>query len=186
MFALRRSQLIASRGLVRGFQSYSARMVQIGDKIPHTELKVSSPDDKFDLASKVLSGKNIIIGVPLAFSGPCSNTHIPGFIKQLPTFQSKGYDKLYVVAVNDAFVIGAWAKTLVGEDGNPDVTILGDPELKFVKELDLAFDGTEVFGNWRSKRFALLVEDGKVAKSFVEPDNTSIDVSEAEKVVKAI
>lgn len=171
---------------IRTFKTYNPTMVKIGDKIPSTTLKQSTPDDTFDLASKVSSGKNVIIGVPLAFSGPCSNQFIPGYIKQFPSFKSKGYSKLYVIAVNDPFVIGAWTPTLLGEKGNPDVEILGDPKGEFVKELDLAFDGSEVFGNWRSKRFALLVEDGKVTKAFVEPDNTSINVSDAEKVVTEI
>lgn len=54
------------------------------------------------------------------------------------------------------------------------IRFLGDPSGKFTEELDLAFDGTAIFGNFRSKRYALLIEDGKVKEAFVEPDNTGI------------
>lgn len=63
---------------------------------------------------------------------------------------------------------------------------MADPQAEFVSALDLKFDATKAFGNERSKRYALLVEDGKVTETFVEPDNISVDVSDAEKVLSQI
>lgn len=62
----------------------------------------------------------------------------------------------------------------------PDLTFfqiryLADPGLNFTKALDLAFDGKAIFGGDRSKRYALVVEDGKVKSAHVEPDNTGVN-----------
>jgi 2-Cys peroxiredoxin 5 len=63
------------------------------------------------------------------------------------------------------------------------IRFIADPSLSFTNALDLNFDGALVFGGDRSKRYALVVEDGKVTKAYVEPDNTGLDVSAAEKVL---
>jgi hypothetical protein len=63
------------------------------------------------------------------------------------------------------------------------IRFLGDPTAKFTEALDLAFDGTAIFGGPRSKRYVLELEDGKVTAMHVEPDNTGLDVSAAEKVL---
>ncbi len=94
----------------------------------------------------------------------------------------KNAGKVFVVAVNDPFVTKAWAEKLDPE-GKSGFRFIADPACKFTKALSLDFDGTAIFGNERSKRYALLVDGGKVIQKFVEPDNTGIDVSKAEKVL---
>jgi 2-Cys peroxiredoxin 5 len=64
------------------------------------------------------------------------------------------------------------------------IRFIADPSLAFTKALDLNFDGSAVFGGDRGKRYALVIEDGKVKEAHVEPDNTGMDVSVAEKVLK--
>ncbi|KAF6063209.1 Redoxin family protein [Candida albicans] len=128
--------------------------VSIGDKVPATPVFEGSPGNDINLAEETASGKTILIGVPGAFSPACSASHVPGYIKNIRAFNDKGYQRFFVVAVNDPF------------------------------ELDLLFDARKAFGNERSKRYALIIEDGKVVKSFVEPDNTSVDVSAAQKVLE--
>ncbi len=54
------------------------------------------------------------------------------------------------------------------------VRFLGDPSAKFTEALDLGFDGAAIFGGVRSKRYALVIEDGKVKEAYVEPDNTGV------------
>ena len=68
----------------------------------------------------------------------------------------------------------AWAKTLDPE-AKSGIRFLADPKGEFTSALDLAFDGTAIFGQPRSKRYALVVEDGKVKEAHVEPDNTGMD-----------
>lgn len=68
----------------------------------------------------------------------------------------------------------AWGEAL-DKDGKSGIRFLGDPHLSFTNALDLAFDGTKIFGGHRSKRYALVVEDGKIKEAHVEPDNTGVN-----------
>jgi len=154
-------------------------MVKVGDSIPNVELQEGNPGGKVNLADVLKSGKGIILGVPAAFSPSCSETHVPGYIHSEKT---KSAGQVFVVAVNDPFVTKAWADSL-DPNGKSGIRFLGDPTAQFNEALDLTFDSTAIFGNHRSKRYALLVEDGKVKEAFVEPDNAGLNVSAAEKVL---
>jgi 2-Cys peroxiredoxin 5 len=182
MLQLTRTRL-AFAAQVRAFSGTAARFVSVGDKIPSTAVYDGSPGNEVNLAEETALGKSVIVGVPGAFSPACSASHIPGYLKQLRLFGDKGYTNLYVVAVNDPFVQKAWGSDLTRNNYSDHVKFLADPRAEFTAALDLKFDATKVFGNERSKRYALLVEDGKVTKTFVEPDNTSVDVSAADKVI---
>ncbi|KAJ5949444.1 hypothetical protein N7454_001028 [Penicillium verhagenii] len=166
MFAVRRiaTNVPRVRTQVAAFHKTAPAFVQKGDAIP-------------DLNE--LKGKGVIVGVPAAFSPACSSTHVPGFINH-PKLKEAG--QVFVVAVNDPFVTKAWAESL-DPSGKSGIRFLGDPTAKFNEALDLTFDSTSIFGNIRSKRYALLVEDGKVKEAFVEPDNAGLNVSAAEKVL---
>ncbi|KAJ5440868.1 Redoxin [Penicillium cf. griseofulvum] len=136
------------------------------------------PGNKVNLA-KEIKNKAVIIGTPAAFSPACSSTHVPGFINH-PKLKEAG--QAFVISVNDPFVTKAWADSL-DPSGKSGIRFLGDPSGKFTEALDLSFDSSAIFGNNRSKRYVLLVEDGKVKEAFVEPDNTGLNVSAAEKVL---
>ena len=102
----------------------------------------------------------------------------------------KDAGNVFVVSVNDPFVMKAWQQSL-----DPDkksgvriqtlnltefsnilqIRFLGDPLAEFTNALDLAFDATAIFGQPRSKRYAIVVEDGKVKEAYVEPDNTGVN-----------
>lgn len=168
---------------LRAFHSSRPAFVSVGDKIPQIPLFFQNPGTQIDLADKAGSGKSLIVGVPGAFTTPCSKQHIPGFLSKLPEFEAKGFKSLYVVAVNDPFVVDNWSQTFNAPD---NVQFLADPQAQFVGSLDLKFDASAVFGNERSKRFALAVEDGVVTHAFVEPENTPVDVSDAANVLKGI
>lgn len=78
--------------------------------------------------------------------------------------------------------MGAWAESL-DAGAKSGIRFLGDPHGEFTKELDLFFESAAVFGQNRSKRYALVTEDGKVTSVHEEPDNTGIKESSAEKVL---
>ncbi|KAJ5482910.1 hypothetical protein N7539_006356 [Penicillium diatomitis] len=178
MFA-RRLATQATRVRAAPFHSTSRNLVQKGDAIPDLEVLVeNSPGNKTNLA-KEIKGKAVIVGVPAAFSPACSSTHVPGYISH-PKLKEAG--QTFVVSVNDPFVMQAWGLTLDPQNKS-GIRFLGDPSGKFTEALDLTFESSSIFGNDRSKRYALLVEDGKVKEAFVEPDNTGVDVSAAEKVL---
>jgi len=163
----------------RSFHSSSRAFIKVGDKLPNLDVLVeNSPGNKVDL-SEFTKGKALIIGVPAAFSPSCSNSHVPGYINHKAL---KDAGNVFVVAVNDPFVTKAWGASL-DPSGSSGIRFLGDPTAKFTEALDLAFDGTAIFGGPRSKRYAMTVEDGTVKSLHVEPDNTGLNVSAAEKVL---
>lgn len=168
--------------LTRSLSSSAPRFVAAGDKIPSVPLFEGSPGNKVNLAEEAGAGKAIVVGVPGAFSPACSASHVPGFLKSLSAFKDKGYSAVYVTGVNDAFVMKAWGETLGGPS---EVRFLADPKGEFASEWDTLFDAAAFFGNSRSKRYAVLVEDGKVTQAFVEPDNVSVEVSAADAVLKS-
>ncbi|KKA23011.1 AhpC/TSA family protein [Rasamsonia emersonii CBS 393.64] len=181
MFAARRLATAIPRAGVQSALFHSTRpaFVKVGDALPDLDVLVEgSPGNKVNLA-KELQGKGLIIGTPAAFSPACSSTHVPGYINH-PKLKDAG--KVFVVSVNDPFVTKAWGASL-DPTGKSGIRFLGDPTGKFTEALDLGFDSTAIFGNRRSKRYALVIEGGKVKEAFVEPDNTGVNVSAAEKVL---
>lgn len=180
------SRNIIKPSFVRTFRTSIPSFVAVGDKVPSSTLYESSPGNTVNLADETNSGKSVIIGVPGAFSPACSASHVPGYLKRLREFNDKGYHKFFIVSVNDAFVMKAWGDQLLGNIGGDQISFLADPKAEFSSDLDLKFDASKAFGNERSKRYALLVEDGKVTQTFVEPDNVSVDVSDAQKVLSQI
>ncbi|KAF2227832.1 AhpC/TSA family protein [Elsinoe ampelina] len=155
----------------RAFHASRPSLVKVGDAIPDIELHESSPGNKVSLAKELASpAKGIIIGVPAAFSPSCSAKHVPGYLN---SDKLKDAGKVFVVSVNDAFVMKAWASTLDPSEKS-GIRFLADPAGNFTKALSLDFDAPAVFGGARSKRYALVIEEGKVKEAHVEPDNTGV------------
>lgn len=166
---------------VRGFRSSARALINVGDAVPSANVQAGSPSDVVNLADATAKGKYVIVGVPGAYSPACSASHVPGYIKAYQDFAKKGYNGVYVVTVNDAFVTSAWAKELGAGEG---VKVVADASGEFTEAADLLFDASKFFGNARSKRYALLVQDGKVVEQFVEPDNVGVSVSAAPEVLR--
>ncbi|RMY55196.1 hypothetical protein D0863_13391 [Hortaea werneckii] len=157
---------------VASFHASPRAFVKVGDQIPNVELMEGSPGNKVSIADE-LKGKGLIIGVPAAFSPSCSEKHIPGYMEDA-NLQNAG--NVFVVSVNDPFVMKAWGLTM-DPQGKSGIRFLADPHATLTNALDLAFDSTAIFGQPRSKRYALVVEGGKVSEAHVEPDNTGVNAS---------
>ncbi|KJA22703.1 hypothetical protein HYPSUDRAFT_647822 [Hypholoma sublateritium FD-334 SS-4] len=151
-----------------------------GAEIPACKVKEDAPDASTPL---VLIGKNILIGVPGAFTTPC-NAHLPGFISAFDEFKAKGVSAIYVFAVNDVFVMKAW-KAHLAPEGTP-IHFIADDQGAFVRALGLAFDATPLLGGLRSKRFTIVTEDNKVVSAFVEAAPPNVTVTSAEAVLKSL
>ncbi|EKG17641.1 hypothetical protein MPH_05090 [Macrophomina phaseolina MS6] len=164
--------------LAAHFHASARAFVRVGDAVPDVELMEASPGNKISIA-KELKGKGLIVGVPAAYSPACSSSHVPGYISH-PKLAAAG--QVFVVSVNDPFVMKAWGDVL-DPTGKSGIRFIADPTGAFTKALDLSFDSRAIFGNERSKRYALVVEDGKVKEAHVEPDNTGVNVSAADKVL---
>ncbi|CAK7228354.1 hypothetical protein SCUCBS95973_006852 [Sporothrix curviconia] len=171
---------VAAAPAIRHFHAARPLFVKVGQEVPNLEVLVEgSPGNKVNLAEEFQKADGLIIGVPGAFSGACSQTHVPSYITH-PKLKDAG--QVFVVSVNDAFVMKAWGESLDPTQGSK-IRFLGDPAGEFTRALDLEFDASAFFGNHRSKRYALVIKDGKVKSAHVEPDNTGTDVSLANKVL---
>ncbi|KAM7221926.1 peroxiredoxin-5, mitochondrial [Rhypophila decipiens] len=186
-----RPAMMPAAAAARSFHSTRPVFIKVGDPLPDLEvLQENNPGNKVNLAEEASKlNKMILLGVPAAFSPACSAKHIPSFINHP---KIKDYDLLAVVSVNDVFVMKAWGENLdpagqsnVSKDYDPSTPIrfFADPTGRFTKALDLAFDGSAIFGGDRSKRYTIIVEDGKVTSLNVEPDNTGTSVSLADNVL---
>ncbi|KAK3305719.1 Redoxin-domain-containing protein [Chaetomium strumarium] len=181
--ATRRFVPVAAPRSKKLFHTTPRVLVNVGDPLPDTDaLMENTPGQRVNLAEEAKKVNNmLLIGVPAAFSPACSARHVPGYIQHPKT---KEFELVAVVSVNDVFAMKAWGETL-DPAGTQGIRFLADPTGKFTKMLDMSFDGSAIFGGDRSKRYAIIVEQGKVKSVAVEPDNTGTDVSLAEKVLAA-
>ena len=141
--------------------------IAVGDSLPAATLvrMTDSGPEKVETRDFFAGRRIALFSVPGAFTPACSAKHLPGFIDKADALKAKGIDEIVGTAVNDAFVMGAWGKS-AGADGK--VTLLADGNGDFVKALGLEFDGSGFGMGMRGKRFAMVVNDGKVEKLFVE------------------
>jgi glutaredoxin/glutathione-dependent peroxiredoxin len=115
---------------------------------------------------EVFGGKKVVLfAVPGAFTPTCHLKHLPGFIESAGDFKQHGVDSVVCIAVNDPFVLAAWAEKSGGKD---KVLFLSDGNAEFTKKAGMDFDGSGVGLGTRSKRYAALVEDGVVKALNVE------------------
>ncbi|MEZ4318451.1 MAG: peroxiredoxin [Myxococcota bacterium] len=147
--------------------------IEVGQSLPHGELHEGNPGNKVDPAEAFAKGRHVVFAVPGAFTPGCSKTHLPGYIEGYATFKAKGIDSVACIAVNDAFVMDAWGKAQ-GADGK--VRMLADPQGAFTKALGLGVDAAAL-GGLRSKRYSMVIENGKVAQLNVEPDGFGLSCS---------
>lgn len=165
--------------LVRRFHvSLRNMVIAVGDKLPSVDLYEDTPANKVNLAQASAGKKIIVFAVPGAFTPGCSKTHLPGFVQKADELKSKGVNDIYCVSINDAFVMAAWGKD---QGASGKVRMLADPNGAFTDAVDLSVD-LPVLGGKRSKRYSMVVEDGVVKELNVEPDNTGLSCSLAERI----
>ncbi|KAF9447088.1 Redoxin [Macrolepiota fuliginosa MF-IS2] len=152
--------------------------IQPGAAIPASaDLKENAADATIQLD---LTGKNIIIGVPGAFTGTCSR-QIPPYIKAYDEFKAKGVNNIYVIAVNDVFVTQAWKENLAPQ--GTKVQFIADDKAAFTGSIGLLFDASARLGGPRSKRYAIVVDDGKVGSIAVEEVPSDLKVTDATTIL---
>jgi glutaredoxin/glutathione-dependent peroxiredoxin len=158
--------------------------IQIGQSVPDVEIAVVDGDTETKrIPSRELFAdkKVVLFGVPGAFTPTCSERHLPGYVKQYETFKTRGLD-VYCMAVNDAFVMKAWAASQHVPQG---LNLLADGNASLTKALGLEMDGSAYGMGVRSRRFALYAENGVVKWLAIESPG-ELRVSSAEAVLEQI
>ncbi len=159
-------------------------MIKVGDKLPSGTLMefhdvesegCSIGPNPVDVA-KATAGKTIaLFALPGAFTPTCSAKHVPGYVQHIEDFKAAGVDEIWCVSVNDAFVMGAWARE---QQSMGKVRMLGDGSADFTKATGLTLDLTSRGMGLRSNRYSMLVKDGVVKTLNVEAPG-KFEVSDA-------
>ena len=160
--------------------------ISVGDKIPSATLKQLTTEGVKEFSTdEIFSGKRVVLfAVPGAFTPACSQRHLPGYVDKAANLKAKGIDEIACVAVNDAFVMGAWGKEQKTEG---KVRMLADGSGDFARALGLELDLTKGGLGMRSKRYAMLVDDGVVKSLNVEAQQPGqVEASSAEAMLRAL
>ena len=164
-------------------------MIQVGDTLPAATLSEYSEVEGNGCSigpnpvdvKKATAGKIIaLFAVPGAFTPTCSAKHLPGYVENYAAFKAAGVDEIWCVAVNDPFVMGAWARD---QKTDGKVRLLADGSGDFAKALGLTLDLSARGMGVRSNRYSMLVKDGKVAKLNNEAPG-KFEVSDAATLLK--
>jgi len=147
--------------------------IKVGDKLPSVDLFEGTPGGKVNTGELTKGKKVVFFGVPGAYTPGCSKTHLPGYITQADEIKKKGISDIVCVSVNDAFVMAAWGEA---NSASGKVRMLADANAEFTKAIDVGLD-LPPLGGIRSKRYAMLVDDGVVKAIEVEPDGTGLSCS---------
>ncbi len=158
--------------------------IKVGDKIPSIVLQQKTADGVQPIKTDDLfKGKRVVLfAVPGAFTPTCSAKHLPGFVQNSDALKKKGVDAVACVAVNDAFVMDAWGKS---QNADGKVLMLADGSAQFAKAVGLDLDLMDKGLGMRSQRYAMVVNDGKVEKLYVEQGG-KFEVSSAEHVLSEL
>jgi peroxiredoxin len=163
-------------------------MIQVGDTLPtatlmeymDVEVEGCSIGPNTVDVGKAAAGKTIaMFALPGAFTPTCSAKHVPGYVEHFTAFQAAGVDEIWCVSVNDAFVMGAWARE---QKTAGKVRMLADGSAAFTQATGLTLDLTSRGMGLRSNRYSMLIKDGKVATLNVEGPG-KFEVSDAETLL---
>jgi glutaredoxin/glutathione-dependent peroxiredoxin len=159
--------------------------IKVGDRLPEAKFRVMGPEGPaWKTTDEMFKGKKVVLfAVPGAFTPTCSNNHLPGFLNNADALKAKGVDAIAVASVNDVFVMEAWKKA-TGAGGK--IEFLADGNGDFAKALDMTMDGSGGGLGTRSKRYAMLVDDGVVKTLNIEEAPGKAETSSAENLLKSM
>lgn len=159
--------------------------IKVGDRLPDANFTTMTAEGPQKLSTKDVFGgqKVVLVAVPGAFTPTCHLKHLPGFIEQADAIKAKGVDRVACISVNDVFVLDAWAKAS-GAQGK--ILFLADGSAEFTKAIGMELDVTGAGLGIRSKRYALIAEDGVVKVLNVEPQAGQAVEAGVEKILAAL
>jgi peroxiredoxin len=158
--------------------------IKVGDQLPSAKFRVMTGEGPaWKTTDEIFKGKKVaLFAVPGAFTGTCHKMHVPSIMENLAAIKAKGVDAVAVTAVNDVFVMDAWQKAT----GAQGVDFIADGNGEFAKAIDMAFDGSGGGLGTRSRRYAMLVDDGAVKIVNVEEAPGKIEVSGGDALLKQL
>lgn len=151
-----------------------ATLIQMGEEGP-APVKMSD---------KVSGRKVVIFAVPGAYTPTCHSAHVPSFVRTKGDFDAKGVDEIICVSCNDPFVMKAWGEATGATDAG--ITMLADASSEFTKAIGMDFDAPPAGLVARSKRYAMLIDDGKVSLLQAEENPGVCDVSGGEALLASM
>jgi len=159
--------------------------IQVGDRLPQATFRVMTPDGPAARTTDdVFKGRKVVlVAVPGAFTPTCDRNHLPGYIEKAEEIRRKGIDAIAVTAVNDVFVMTAWAKSSGAGEG---IEFLADGNGDFARAVGLTMDGAGFGLGTRSQRYAMVVDDSVVTAMNVEDAPSKAEVSGADNLLKGL
>jgi glutaredoxin-like protein len=156
-----------------------------GQRVPETTFRTRTADGQWkDVTTRDLfAGKRVVVfALPGAFTPTCSSSHVPRYNELVDEFKKRGVDSIVCVSVNDAFVMNAWAV----DQASDRITFVPDGNGEFTRGMGMLVDKSAVGFGPRSWRYSMLVDDGAIAKMFIEPEveGDPFLVSDADTMLK--
>lgn len=160
--------------------------VTTGDTLPAATFIELGADGPVEITTDaLLKGRKVVLfAVPGAFTPTCHSAHVPSFIRTAAALAEKGVDEIVCISVNDPFVMKAWGEATGA--GAAGIRMLSDAGSAFTKAIGMDFDAPPVGLHARSKRYAMLVEDGVVKVLNVEASPGECSVSAGEALLAAL
>lgn len=159
--------------------------IKTGDRLPEATFSTMTADGPKPMTtSEAFGGKTVaVFAVPGAFTPTCHLNHLPTYLARADELRARGAEATYCIAVNDPFVLGAWADATASGD---DITMLADGSGDFTRAIGMDLDLSGHGLGLRSKRYAMLVEDGVVKTLLVEDNPGEAVKSTAESLLDAM
>ena len=160
--------------------------ITVGDQLPEANLlRLGDEGPEAVALSSLTKGRKVVIfAVPGAYTPTCHSAHVPSFIRTKDAFAAKGVDEIICVSVNDPFVMKAWGEA-TGAAG-AGITMLADGESALTKAIGMDFDAPPAGLMARSKRYAMMVEDGVVKVLHAEESPGVCETSGGEAMLEAV
>lgn len=159
--------------------------IAAGDTLPAATFKTMTDDGPSEITTEELTkGRRVVVfGVPGAFTPTCNNNHLPSFLANLQAIKEKNVAEVVCVAVNDVFVMDAWAKS---SEAKGLITFLADGSATFTRAAGLDIDASGFGMGIRSKRYSMLVDDGVVKVINIEDAPGKAVASSAESLLPSL
>ncbi|MEO0327235.1 MAG: peroxiredoxin [Pseudomonadota bacterium] len=159
--------------------------INVGDKLPEATFMTMGDEGPAAMTTGALTAdkKVVVFAVPGAFTPTCNNNHLPGFVEHADEMREKGVDDIAVIAVNDVFVMDAWSGVTGGAAG---IKFLADPDAAFAKAIGMDLDLTAHGLGVRSKRYAMVLDNGTVTTFNLEDNPGQAVDSSAAKLLESL